>query len=33
MQDLNAAIQAAKNIGDTPVLLGGPVYTRTPSEF
>lgn len=34
MQDLNAAIQAAKTIGDSPpVLLGGPVYTRTPSEF
>lgn len=34
MQDLNAAIQAAKSIGDSsPVLLGGPVYTRTPSEF
>lgn len=31
MQDLNTAIQAAKNIGDSPpVLLGGPVYTRTP---
>ncbi|EGV95329.1 FERM, RhoGEF and pleckstrin domain-containing protein 2 [Cricetulus griseus] len=31
MQDLNAAIQAAKSIGDTsPVLLGGPVCTRTP---
>ncbi|XP_060224899.1 FERM, ARHGEF and pleckstrin domain-containing protein 2 isoform X2 [Meriones unguiculatus] len=31
MQDLNAAIQAAKSIGDTsPVLLGGPLYTRTP---
>lgn len=34
MQDLNAAIQAAKSAGDTPpVLLGGPVYTRSPSEF
>lgn len=31
MQDLNAAIQAAKSIGDTsPVLLGGPVCSRTP---
>lgn len=33
MQDLNAAIQAAKSAGDTPpwgVLLGGPVYTRSP---
>ncbi|GAB1285278.1 FERM, ARHGEF and pleckstrin domain-containing protein 2 [Apodemus speciosus] len=31
MRDLNAAIQAAKNIGDSPpVLLGGPMYTRTP---
>ncbi|XP_052049724.1 FERM, ARHGEF and pleckstrin domain-containing protein 2 [Apodemus sylvaticus] len=31
MQDLNAAIQAAKNTGDSAlVLLGGPVYTRTP---
>ncbi|KAL1770834.1 FERM, and pleckstrin domain-containing 2 [Sigmodon hispidus] len=31
MQDLNAAIQAAKSIGDTPpVLLGGPVCARTP---
>lgn len=34
MQDLNAAIQAAKSIGDTsPVLLGGPVCSRTPSEL
>ncbi|XP_059134607.1 FERM, ARHGEF and pleckstrin domain-containing protein 2 [Peromyscus eremicus] len=31
MQDLNAAIQAAKSVGDTsPVLLGGPVCSRTP---
>lgn len=34
MQDLNAAIQAVKSTGDpSPVLLGGPLYTRTPSEF
>lgn len=33
-QDLNAAIQAAKSVGDTsPVLLGGPVCTRIPSKF
>ncbi|CAO2625530.1 FERM, ARHGEF and pleckstrin domain-containing protein 2 [Lemmus lemmus] len=31
VQDLNAAIQAAKSIGDSsPVLLGGPVCTHTP---